>query len=379
MAAINFKKGFDKWVNSRQKVWKHDRSKSMGASEAFGCLRQVWYKKNNAATDPGYEESWGALQRGDMIENHFVEPGLKWIMEQLTDDAELIWGGDKQRTLISPDAPLSATPDGLVIYADDDALAEYGVASLGGSKKDVEHPSNCFNVEIKSIDPRVNLKEEKGIHRGQTIVQMGLTRQLSSWRPNYAVIIYVDASFFDDIEVFIVPYDHKVFEVAMQRARAVYEIEDVGDIMPEGKMDGTCTYCKYKVACARTSQKNMPKGGEANSKVTPPVILEEFDRLVAEERSKSAARKVIEVEYKSASERLKQWLNNTGVRVAKSSDGKTKVSMSWIKGRKTLDVSAVREALAEFGIQIEDFMKEGEGHSRLAISEKGEQKAEVDD
>lgn len=376
MAAINFKKGFDKWVGSRQKVWKHDRSKSVGASEAFGCLRQVWFKKNNAEVDPHYEESWGALQRGDMMENHFVEPGVKWIMENMTHDAQLIWGGEKQRTLIAKDAPLSATPDGLVIYADDDILAEYGIASLGGSKKDVEHPSNCFNLEIKSIDPRVNLKEEKGIHRGQTIVQMGLTRENSSWRPNYAVIIYVDASFFDDIEVFIVPYDHKAYEVAKQRARAVYEVKDPGVIMAEGKMDSSCTYCKYKVVCAQTQKKNVPKGGEANSKVTPPAILEEFDRLVADERSKAAARKVIEVEYKSASERLKQWLSNTGVRVAKSSDGKTKVSMSWIKGRKTLDVNAVREALAEHGLQVEDFMKEGEGHSRLAISEKGEQKAD---
>ncbi|AFU87287.1 hypothetical protein CcrMagneto_gp117 [Caulobacter virus Magneto] len=376
MAAINFKSGFNEYVEAHQKVWKHDRSKSVGASEAFGCLRKVWFAKNGAPKDPDYEQSWGALQRGDLIENHFVEPGVKWITENLTRDAQLIWGGANQRTLISPEAPLSATPDGLVIYADDDALAEYGIASLGGSRKDVEHPSNCFNLEIKSIDPRVNLKEEKSIHRGQTIVQMGLTRQLSSWRPNYAVIIYIDASFFDDIEVFVVPFDQKVFDVAMQRARDVFAIKDPSEVMAEGKIDSSCTYCPFKVACAQTTKKSTPTTGEANSKTTPAPILEEFERLVAEERCASAAKKAAEVGHKAASEALKQWFHNTGVRVAKSADGKIKASISWIKGRKTLDTSAVREALAENGLNIEDYMREGEGHGRLNISEKGAQKAD---
>lgn len=373
MAALDFRKGFDAYVGAHQKVWKHDRTKSVGASEAFGCLRKVWFAKNNAEKDPTYEQSWGALQRGDLIENHFVEPGVKWVLQNLTQDAELIWGGANQRTLISPDAPLSATPDGLVIYADDDALAAYGIASLG-TKGDPEHPSACFNLEIKSVDPRVNLKEEKAIHRGQTIVQMGLTRQLSTWQPNYAVIIYVDASFFDDIEVFVVPFNQRDYDVALLRAKSVYDIKNPADIQAEGKIDGTCTYCAYKIACARVNQASTPKTGEANSKNTASPLLEQFERLVSEERRFSAAKKVAETEHKSASEALKQWFRDTGVRVAKSADGKIKASISWTKGRKTLDVSALRDA----GIPVDDFMKEGEGHSRLSISEKGDQKPEED-
>uniref|UniRef100_A0AB74UGN6 Uncharacterized protein n=1 Tax=Caulobacter phage BL57 TaxID=3348355 RepID=A0AB74UGN6_9VIRU len=375
MAAIDFKQGFDKFVAAHQKVWKHDRSKTVGASEAFGCLRKVWFAKHDAEKDPDYEQSWGALQRGDLIENHFVEPAVAWIAENLTRDAQLIWGGANQKTLASKDAPLTATPDGLMIYADDDALAEYGIASLG-TKGDPDSPHACFNLEIKSIDPRVNLKEEKAIHRGQTIIQMGLTRENSFWKPNYAVIIYIDASFFDDIEIFVVPYDHKTFEVAKLRSRVVYDSATAGEVEAEGKYDGSCTYCPFKVACARTTKAITPTTGEANSKTTPPAILEEFERLVAEERCASAAKKAAEVGHKTASEALKSWFHKTGVRVAKSTDGKTKVSISWIKGRKTLDQSAVREALAEHGLNIEDYMKEGEGHGRLSISEKGAQKAD---
>jgi hypothetical protein len=47
--------------------------------------------------------------------------------------------------------------------------------------------------------------------------------------------------------------------------------------------------------------------------------------------------------------------------------GVGKVSISWVKGRKTYDIEAMRAA----GIDVEDFTKEGEGHDRLSISEKG--------
>lgn len=370
MAALDFKDGFDKWVQATDKVWAHDRSQSVGASEAFGCLRKVWYSKNGAPEDPDYEQSWGALRRGDIIENAFVAPAMEWAMEKLTKDAVLLWAGDKQKTLV--DGRLSATPDGLVIYADDDALINYGVPSLG-TKGDPDHPSACFNLEIKSIDPRVNLKEEKSIHRGQTIVQMGLTRMKTKWKPNYAVIIYVDCSFLDDIEVFVVPFDQKTFEVAQRRAESVYRVKDPRDIQAEGKIDGTCDYCKFKRACAKTNQENTPTDGEANEKNTELPIMKEFDALVRRERVASSAKKAAEVEHKSAQEDLKQWFRETGVRVAVV-DG-IKASISWIKGRKTLDKSLL---LAD-GIDVEKYMREGDGHDRLNISEKGSVKADSDE
>lgn len=362
MAAINFEKAFDAYVAAHQKTWQHDRSKSVGASEAFGCLRKSWFGKHAAPKDPDYKDSWGAMERGNVIENAFVAPAMEWFMENQTKDAVLLWAGDKQRTLIQ--GKLSATPDGLVVYADDDALAEYGIPSLGGTE--------CFNLEIKSIDPRVNLKEEKAIHRGQTIVQMGLTRATTKWKPNYAVIIYVDASFFDDIEIFVVPFDQKTFDVAVDRAKAVFDVKDPSDIYPEGKIDGACEYCPYKRECARVSKQSTPTDGEANSQDTPLPIMEEFERLVRAERVASSAKKAATTEHAEASERLKQWFRETGVRRA-AIDG-FRASISWIKGRKTLDVQSLRDA----GVPVDDHMKEGEGHDRLNISEKGSTKADED-
>jgi CRISPR/Cas system-associated exonuclease Cas4 (RecB family) len=358
MAAIDFVEAYDTFVKANQKVWAHDRSKSVGASEAFGCLRKTWFSKNDGPRDPDHKDSWGALERGNLIENHFAEPAVKWFLETYFNDARLIWGGADQRTLQAPDAPLTATPDGLVIGADDDALEMYGIPSLGGT--------HCFNFEIKSIDPRVNLKEEKAIHRGQTIVQMGITRETTQYRPNYAVIVYIDASFFDDIEVFVVPFDQRTYDVAKERAKSVYEIKSVAQIFPEGKVDGGCEYCPFKIACAQASGKATPTDGDANQQNTPLKIMEEFEELIRAERAASAAKKSLEADHKEASERLKAWFRDVGVRRAEV-PGLAKVSISWVKGRKTYDIEAMRAA----GIDVEAFTKLGEGHDRLSISEKG--------
>lgn len=374
MAALNFEEGFNAWVKSTDKQWAHDRTKSLGASEAFGCLRKGWFKKHGAPQDPDYEQSWGALRRGDVIENYFVAPAMTWFMENMTDDAVLIWAGESQKTLMDPDAPLSATPDGLVIYADDDALARYGIPSLGA--KDLDDPKACFNLEIKSVDPRVNLKTEKAIHRGQTIVQMGLTRKTTKWKPSYAVILYIDCSFFDDIEVFVVPYDQKTFEAAEARAHTTFEETDPGRLQAEGKIDDTCQYCEFKVACAEATRKVTPTQGEAsNAKKTPLKILEEFNRLVREERVAASAAKAAEAEKKRSSEALKAWFRDTGVRIATTPDGEIKASISWIKGRKTVDIAAMRAD----GLPVEDYEKEGNGHDRLNVSEKGPSKSEADE
>jgi CRISPR/Cas system-associated exonuclease Cas4 (RecB family) len=363
MAAIDFVEAYDTYVKAHQKVWAHDRSKTMGASEAFGCLRKAWFSKHGAEKDPDHKDSWGALQRGDLIEQHFAEPAVRWFLENHFYDTRLIWGGDNQKTLKAPDAPLTATPDGLVIGCDDDALEVYGIPSLGGT--------GCFNFEIKSIDPRVNLKEEKSIHRGQTIVQMGITRETTRYRPNYAVIVYIDASFFDDIEVFIVPFDQRTYDIAKDRSRAAFDIKNVSEILPEGKIDGGCEYCPYKGVCARATGLSTPTDGEANSKNTPLKIMEEFEGLIRDERAASAAKKTSEAAHKEASERLKQWFRDVGVRRAEV-PGVAKVSISWIKGRKTYDVEAMRAA----GLPVEDFTREGEGHDRLSISEKGPKNAD---
>lgn len=362
MAAIDLNHLFDDYVKNHQKVWKHDRSQSVGASESFGCIRKTFFGKMGYAKDFDHKESWGALQRGDLIENYFVEPAVSWFMANRMGDARLIWGGKHQKTLV--DGRLSATPDGLVINAPDDALALYGVPSLGGT--------GCFNLEIKSIDPRVNLKEEKAIHKGQVQVQMGLTRKLTIHKPNYALIIYVDASFFDDIEPFVIPYDENAFKVAQQRADKVFHTKQPIELMPEGKIDGSCEYCPFKHVCSETNEIHTPQSGELKGNEAPLAIMEEFVELVQEERLASSAKKIAEREHKEAAEKLKHWFRETGVKRATAPDTSVKATISFIKGRKTYDYEAMRAD----GIDIDKYLKQGDGYDKLTISEKGGLKAD---
>lgn len=361
MAVIDFKEAFDEWVKHTDKVWAHDRSKTIGASEAFGCIRKAWLAKNGGEVNPDHEKSWGALRRGDIIEQHHVAPAITWFLEAFYNNARLIWAGDDQITHAAPDAPLTATPDGLVIDADDDALEIYGIPSLGGT--------GCFHLEIKSVDPRVSLKEEKSIHRGQTIVQMGLTRETTEYKPNYAVILYVDASFLDDMDVFIVPFDQKTYDIAKQRARLVYT-QPLTAMAPEGKLDKSCDFCQYSAHCARELGLATPTTGSANAGNTPSKLMLELEELLRTERSANQVKKTSEAEHKAASEKLKAWLRDVGVRQAEV-PGVGKVSISFIKGRKTLDKESLREDLEEKGMDLDDYMVDGEGHDRLNISEKG--------
>lgn len=362
---LNFKSMFDDYVASHQKVWQHDRSQSVGASEAFGCLRKAWFSKHpDYPKDEDREESWGALQRGDMIENHFVEPIVNWWLKTKHPTARLAYGGKRQRTLVDTVSRLSATPDGLVTNADDDALAEYGIPSLGGT--------GCFNFEIKSIDPRVSLKEEKAIHNGQVQVQMGLTREKTRFKPNYAVIIYIDASFFDDIDIFIVQFSTDAYAAAKTRSRSVFEIKNVSDILPEGKIDGSCQYCPYKRACSIATGLATPTDGESNESDLPSALSSELEALISEERALSSEEKAIKEERAEASERLKQQFRELGVR--RLQVGPFKASITWVKGRKTLDVEAMRAD----GVNVDKYYTQGNGYDMLRISEIGPQTSEAE-
>ena len=354
---LNFKEVFDTYVENNQKEWEHDRSKTVGASEIFKCLRQVGYEKRaeefGIEPDEDYEGGWGALIRGDLIENFFVEPAIKGF---LPDGMKLLMAGSKQKTLVS--GKNSATPDGLIVNCPADVLKDYGV-------DDIE--SDCIALEIKSIDPRSTLEEEKALHRGQAQVQMGLFRKLTKYKPNYSIILYVNASFLDDITIFVVKYDPKVMKVARQRAPMVWEVDDPMELPPEGKFDGGCQYCRWTKACGQATKDAFPTG-------TAPLNLDEDDNLSEykdlliecdklKEESKAA-----EKNYKEKQEEVKQLLrdNNTKKAEGETQDQILKTSMAWIKGRKSYDFKSMKDD----GINIEEYETEGNGYERLTITVK---------
>ena len=244
MSILNFADIFSDFIEQNQKVWAHDRSESVGASEVFGCERLAWFKRfgeaSGFAVDEDYEQDWGATKRGDILEEHFVVPAIR---DHLPGTAKLILAGGKQVTFFH--GHNSATPDGIILNLERDALKLYGVEDIG--------PSGCVTFEIKSIDPRVSLHQEKDIHFGQVQTQMGIIRAETEYKPDYAIIIYVDASFLSRIKVFAIKFDERVWTESKRRATRIMTTTDPVQMSPEGKIDGGCKFCPWTTACTNAS------------------------------------------------------------------------------------------------------------------------------
>jgi hypothetical protein len=346
MAALDFAGMFDAYSATAEKVWKYDRNLSMGASEVFTCLRKGFFKKFGYEPDDTYEADWGAAKRGDVIENNVAVPAVEAI---LPEHSKLIYAGSDQETLKI--GRLSATPDGLVTEADFDALAQLGIDDI---------ITDCFVTEFKSFDPRASIKEEKAVHAGQVQVQMGLIHELTDYRPEYAVIIYFNASILSDIRPFVVKRDPAVYKAAKIRANQVFNAKQPTDLLPEGKLSGDCRLCEFTEECALAQGESTPR---EKRKVDPEV--QERLRLLAErQKDADAAEKTAKQDKKVAEEEIKQLLRDNETKGA--GDDAFSISLTWCAGKKSTDLLA----MAADGIDIEAYQKEGSGYERLTVKLK---------
>lgn len=352
---LDFDKIFNNYMSSagKQKKWMYDRNLSMGASEVFDCLRKAFFKKRGFEIDEGYDQSWGAMERGNLIEDYYVVPALD---VGLPEGVDLIGAGQSdQTTFLDEENFLSATPDGLVANLPSNALSLYGI-------EDIE--SDCITVEVKSIDPRVNLTEEKTIHRGQVNVQMGLIRDQTDFKPRYAVILYVDASFLDNIKPFIVRFDEKTYAAAKQRAKKVFAAKTPEDLAAEGKMTGACKLCQFAKRCNMLNLAAVPT--ESYDKTTSDKDRDAMAKLVAAEAKAKEESKKAEQAVEVAKLEIKEYLKKLGTKNLKAIDGSWNVSYSTQKGRTTLD----KEAMIEDGIDLTKYQVEGEGFEVLRVTVK---------
>lgn len=343
---ISVKDMADAYVAATPKVWSHDRSTTVGASEIFQCQRKIAFIKTGTPADPDHQDRYGARIRGDLIEQHFWVPALR---SQLPAGVQLLFAGAEQRTLV--DGYLSATSDGLLVGVAQDCLAHLGVADLG---------SDTLVVECKSIDPRVSLKEAKAEHSGQTQVQMGLLRHCTPYRPEYALISYADASFLDNIVEFAVRFDPGVYEAARQRANRIMLADDPTEMPPEGKIVGghECRTCAFKSRCANIAVAGIPRDivpVGANAMAALKDLVQRHEAADAE--ADTAGRRREEVR-----EQIRTLLRDLGTRKVQG-DG---FSISWfpVKGRRSLD----RKAAEAAGLDLTPFDREGDPSERLSIT-----------
>ena len=332
----------DKYVQATDRQWKHDRTKTVGASEIGQCARRTAWMKRKQGNSPGHVDSWGARVRGSVIESHFWHPALKKRFGK-----DLLYAGAKQKSLIAP--PLSATPDGLVCNLKPDALRHLGI-------KDIQ--SDCILVECKTIDPRVNLIKEKEENAYQVQVQLGIVREKTKHRPEYALISYIDASFWNEILEFPVKFDSRIYQGAKDRAHKILT-QDPKSLPPEGWIAGghECEYCPFTKPCGIIRRSVPEKEAAAD-----PQFVAEITDACQERCNLDNQIEELQARLNAKDQEIKDRLREKGVRRIPRV-----VVWSAVKGRKAYDNVALREAAAKAGVDIEAFSTVGEPSDRLQI------------
>ena len=337
-------------VEAEERVFSHDRSKTLGASEAFGCHRRGFFKKRRPdladAAEDHDDMEWGTTERGNVIENKFAAPKLKAIVGE-----GALYMGDEQRTLVDDKAPLSCTPDGLIVAEGRDFLANYGVPDLGKDANDIA-------VEIKTFDPRSGdlTKEPRVRHMGQNIIQQGMFQRVTNYSPLWGLVIYFNPANLKDIRPFAVKYDNSVYEQAQLRALKVFDLTlTAKDFRPEGKRSGECQYCEFFGACAEIEKELMPKGIVKTDEIDEKTFVE-LGMLTKTVATQRAELKALEKKVKENIENLRFMLIDLGTTRA----GDTK-KFGWLcslrmqSGRKSFD----KEAAAADGVDIDKYMVQG--------------------
>jgi hypothetical protein len=331
-----------------------DREQTVGASEVGQCARRVYYEKMHgdphygAERDSDFVDTWGARLRGTAYEEKLWFPAMSAKFGN-----KLRYAGPDQCTLVS--GYLSATPDGLLIDQPRDLLAHLGIPDIGASGELV--------VEAKTIDPRARLDHAKAEHAYQTQVQIGLLRELTSHRPQFALISYADASFWDEVTEFVIAFHETIYVNAKARADRIMLAADARELEPEGWIAGgkERNRCPFTRACG---QERTAVPYDTDEKADP--------QFVAEIANLAHAAKACEVEVDGATAALRtiqheirERLRTKGLR--RVSGCGARVSWSPVAGRTSIDLEQLRAGAAAAGFDVTPYERVGEPSDRLVI------------
>jgi CRISPR/Cas system-associated exonuclease Cas4 (RecB family) len=332
---------------------RHTQSHYVGASEIGLCLRRTKFTKvSKQIIIDGSAEGWGASQRGKTFEDHFWVPAMRKRYGK-----NLLYSGKQQHSLVRGD--LRATPDGLLINQKRNALQDLHVDDIG--------PSGEIVLDCKTIDPRINLSTPKPEHEFQSQIQLALLRLTTKHRPDYAVISYVNASFYDDVVEFAIRYDASVYETAKKRAALIKKAKVPDALPPEGWIAGgkECEYCPFATAC-QEMRGDVPSVSKADN--LDKGLLVKIVELAREEKRWDAKASASEEEQRKMQHQIKELLKAHGLNRI-THDGIV-VVWSPVKGRISFDMPALRAAAAKLGLDIQHFETVGQPTDRLVITEK---------
>ena len=308
-----------------------DRSKYMNASEADSCIRWQWYAKHS----PEHEEpqSWGFARRGKSVERYVVES------LRATNNV-LLFAGDEQDSFTDEERKISATPD--------------GVLREETAKGKVEH----MGLEIKSIDPRV---KKSNLPRSGHVTQLKLAMALLNHNHpelgiKRGILMYVDASNFDDIEEIEVKAEPGILEAYKRRAQKILRTKNVAGLDREGKTGGGCKYCPFKKVCGVDAAEvtKAPARGKANRGSNLDASVHGY--LEAKE-TEAAAKSTKEAHAES----IKADLASRGRN--QFTVGGFIVKLAAVKGRTSFDKKAAKAA----GVNISLYETTGRPSERLTV------------
>jgi hypothetical protein len=336
-----------------------DRINTLGGSDVGQCARKVFYLKNEGDPDfgaprnPDFIETWGATTRGRVFEDNFWVPALR---ERYGD--QLLFAGEQQETFAL--GFLSATPDALLVGLESDALASLRVPDLGGD--------GSLILECKTVDPRAKLDGPRLEHIYQAQVQLGLLRALTSHRPEYGLVSYTDASYWDLIYEFLIRRDPAIFQTAQARAAKILTATAADQLPPEGWIAGgrECELCPFSRACGGERARVPQQATEPPD----PQFVAEIAALARETKRLEAALEAAGAAYRTSQLELKERLRARGFRRIVS-DG---VSVTWatVKGRPSFDMKGIREAATAAGVDLAQFETVGDPSDRLVIQTVGQ-------
>lgn len=331
-----------------------NRHLTVGASEVGLCERRTGYLKKSqdahyiVEANDDHVDGWGAATRGNTFE-------ILWNAAMLNHfGSNLLFAGKKQRTFRSGN--LSGTPDALAVNQPRSLLAGLMVPDIG--------PGQAVVIDAKSIDPRVRLQDPKPQHVMQVQTQMGLIRELTEHRPDYAWLSYTNASFFDDSTDFVVKFNPKVYEIAKQRADRIIGSKSAAELKPEGWILGgeECKWCAFTKACTQVRQ---PHQDIAEEKPDPQLVAQVSD-LARAERVVKKTIDGLEAKQRTLQNEIKEALRSK--RLRRISDSGINIIWSTVIGRPSYDMPAIKAAAEKLGLNLETFTRVGEPTDRLVIT-----------
>jgi hypothetical protein len=266
--------------------------------------------------------------------------------------ANLKFVGERQRQFKR--GFISATPDALLTNAPRDILSPLGVADID---------SDCLLLECKSIDPRVKLDSPKPEHRYQAIVQIGVVRETTDYQPRFAVLVYIDASFWDTVTEFVIDFDPAVYANAKARATKVLTANAAAELPPEGWIAGgkECEHCPFTRACG-IERRALPV---INGPSADPQFVAEMRELAVTYKAHQADVDAAESRVRASQHEIKERLRAKHLRRVTGDD----FSVNWtpVKGRQSYDVKALSAAAAAAGVGVREFETDTTPGDRLDV------------